>query len=135
MLTRDQLRVARLLDPLPESEEFAFAGGAALIAHGLVQRSTVDLDYFASKPQEVARLLPAAEGALVGAGYEIHRVQIATETDFARLDVPGGSFRARAAPPACSREGPRIQPGRGQADAEPHRPLLAGGAAGHRRRA
>lgn len=87
MLTRDQVRVARLLDPLPESGAFAFAGGAAVIAHGLVQRSTVDLDYFASKPHEVARLLPAAEGALVSSGYEVHRIQIATETDFARLDV------------------------------------------------
>lgn len=87
MLTRDQVRVARVLDPLPESQDFACAGGAALIAHGLVQRSTVDLDYFGRRLGDVAELLPAAEEALVGSGCEVRRERVATETGFARLEV------------------------------------------------
>ena len=79
--------MARLLEPLPESQDFAWAGGAAMIAHRLVQRSTVDVDYFGLRAPDVAQLLPAAEAVLIGSGYEVHREQVAIETGFARLEV------------------------------------------------
>lgn len=42
-----QLEVARCLFGLPEAEGFALAGGAALLAHGTIERPTRDIDAFA----------------------------------------------------------------------------------------
>lgn len=52
-LTALQERVAALVGALPESAGFVLAGGAALAAHGVLHRSTRDLDYFAG-PTETA---------------------------------------------------------------------------------
>ena len=49
---------------LPAADDFALAGGAALIVHGLVDRSTRDLDYFATASDAVAGVVPALEAAL-----------------------------------------------------------------------
>lgn len=87
MLTDDQRRVAQLLDSLPESRPFPFAGGAAMIAHGLVQRTTTDIDYFGREPREVNELLPAVEQCLLDAGYDVERQRAALTTGFVRLDV------------------------------------------------
>lgn len=40
MLNELQRRVAGLMSGLPAADDFALAGGAALIVHGLVDRST-----------------------------------------------------------------------------------------------
>jgi hypothetical protein len=45
-LTPLQVSAARLFFSLPESAGFAVAGGAALIARGLIQRPTRDVDLF-----------------------------------------------------------------------------------------
>ena len=61
---------------LPQAEDFALAGGAALIVHGAIDRSTRDLDFFGLLPDTVDLLAPAAERAPRRAGpYASLRVQ------------------------------------------------------------
>ena len=73
MLSDLQLRVARIIAGLTEAEDFALAGGAALIVHGDVERATRDLDFFGTSPDAVNRLVPAAELALREAGFQVDR--------------------------------------------------------------
>jgi hypothetical protein len=77
--------VARLLHGLPEAEDFALAGGAALIVHGDVDRRTRDLDFFTVEPDAVDGLLPAFEAAVREAGLALTVRQRAH--GFARLIV------------------------------------------------
>lgn len=79
MLTALQVEIAGLLSQLPEADTFVLAGGGALIARGLVDRSTRDLDYFATSPAAVERLLPALEERLRHHGLTVTR----------KRDVPG----------------------------------------------
>ena len=44
-----QIDIANLFFSLKESHGFLLAGGAALIAQGLIQRETDDLDFFADR--------------------------------------------------------------------------------------
>lgn len=48
MLSELQQRVARIVAGLADADDFVLAGGAALILHGMVERSTRDLDEFAT---------------------------------------------------------------------------------------
>ena len=48
-LTDFQIEVSKLFFSLPESDGFVVVGGAALIANGVVDRRTDDLDFFTSK--------------------------------------------------------------------------------------
>lgn len=89
MLSALQLEVARLLQGLPEAEDFVLAGGAALIMHGDVDRLTRDLDFFTVEPDAVDRLLPAFEAAVRDAGLELTEQQVAH--GFARLVVSDGT--------------------------------------------
>ena len=79
-----QREVAQLFFTLPESAGFAVAGGAAVIAHGLVERLTVDLDLFASKAD-----VPRAATALVDAcrmrGWRARIDPASLSSTFARL--------------------------------------------------
>lgn len=88
-------------------------GGGALIARGDVDRLTRDLDFFATQPDDVDRLLPGLEGALREAGLAVERRQAAP--GFARLlvtDDVGDQTEvdlgadARLLPPEPSRYGP-----------------------------
>jgi len=54
-VTPFQIAVARGFFSLPESETFLLAGGAALLATGLIARPTLDLDLFTSKPDRVEK--------------------------------------------------------------------------------
>jgi len=69
-----QRRIATIVAGLPEAEDFALAGGAALIVHGAIDRTTRDLDFFGLEPQAVDRLAPVAEGALRAEGLTVERV-------------------------------------------------------------
>ena len=89
MLSRLQERIARILADLPEAREFALAGGAALIAGGLVDRDTRDLDFFADRPAAVLEVLPVLEGALRQSGLQVDRQQ--AHGGFARLGVTDGT--------------------------------------------
>jgi hypothetical protein len=69
-----QEQVAEIVAGLEEAEDFALAGGAALIARGDVQRQTRDLDFFGLAGDAVDRLLPAAERALLDAPGVVTRL-------------------------------------------------------------
>jgi len=69
-----QLRVARIIAGLIEADDFALAGGAALIVRGEITRATRDLDFFGTSPDAVDRLVPAAELALQEAGLQVDRL-------------------------------------------------------------
>jgi hypothetical protein len=53
---------------------FALAGGNALIAHGIVDRPTEDVDLFTDQDDGVATAAGAVEGALRGAGFGVERL-------------------------------------------------------------
>jgi hypothetical protein len=52
---------------------FALAGGNALIAHGIIDRPTDDVDLFSDQETGVAAAADAVEGALRAAGFEAER--------------------------------------------------------------
>jgi hypothetical protein len=52
---------------------FALAGGNALIAHGIIDRPTDDVDLFSDQETAVAAAADAVEGALRAAGFEAER--------------------------------------------------------------
>ena len=80
-----QQRIAECLTRLDEAESFVLAGGAALIAHGLVDRPTRDLDFFSTEPANVDLLLPVLEEALRNESLIVTREQVAS--GFARLII------------------------------------------------
>jgi hypothetical protein len=86
-----QQQVAELVASLEEAEDFALAGGAALIVRGEVQRQTRDLDFFGLTAAAVDRLVPAVERALRNAGLAVHHVQ--RNPGFARLVVESEGSR------------------------------------------
>jgi hypothetical protein len=52
---------------------FALAGGNALIAHGIIDRPTDDVDLFSDQETAVSAAADAVEGALRAAGFEAER--------------------------------------------------------------
>jgi hypothetical protein len=52
---------------------FALGGGNALIAHGIVDRTTEDVDLFTNQDDGVAAAAGAVEDALRGAGFGVQR--------------------------------------------------------------
>ena len=80
-----QQRIVECLIRLDEAESFVLAGGAALIAHGIVDRPTRDLDFFSTEPANVDLLLPALEKALRNGALAVTREQVAP--GFARLII------------------------------------------------
>ena len=52
---------------------FALAGGNALIAHGVIDRATDDVDLFSDQESGVAAAAQAVEGALREAGFQAER--------------------------------------------------------------
>jgi hypothetical protein len=58
---------------------FALAGGNALIAHGIVDRPTEDVDLFTDHDDGVATAAGAVEHALRAAGYAVERLDQAGE--------------------------------------------------------
>lgn len=90
-LTPLQERVAALVAGLPEADGFILAGGAALAAHGLLDRATRDLDFF-GRPEQQAQvhLLAAAfERACREHGLVVRRERDAEA--FMRLTVEDGT--------------------------------------------
>jgi hypothetical protein len=60
VITSFQKQVSQAFFELPESAGFVVVGGAALIASGLVDRETTDVDLFTSKPPSTPMRLVAA---------------------------------------------------------------------------
>ena len=71
---------------------FALAGAGALIAHGLVDRPTQDLDLFSPLPGGAGQVTAALQQALHEAGFEVtvDSTHTVTGGDFARLEVTRG---------------------------------------------
>lgn len=85
MLTQLQLQIASIVENLPEADQFALAGGAALIARGDVDRLTRDLDFFGPSAIQVDQVVPIVEKALKDTGLWVRRVR--EGTGFYRLEV------------------------------------------------
>jgi hypothetical protein len=66
-----QRGVAGIVFQLAESEGFVLAGGGALIAHDVVDRTTKDLDCFGSSRIAVDRLWPAIVEAVRAARFDV----------------------------------------------------------------
>jgi hypothetical protein len=91
VLTPFQERIATIIAGLDEAEDFALAGGGALIVRGEVDRGTRDLDFFGLTIESVDRLAPAVERALTRAGMEI--VTLQSNRGFVRLVASQGDER------------------------------------------
>lgn len=89
VLSELQLRVAAIVNKLPEAEDFVLAGGGALVARGDVDRTTRDLDYFAQSADQVPRLHAALERALTAAGLAVTTVR--ASGGFVRMVVVEGA--------------------------------------------
>ena len=70
---------------LAEAEGFALAGGGALIAHEVVDRTTRDLDCFGPSRVAVDRLWPAIRDRLLSEGLEVDVNQ--SDHGFAKMSV------------------------------------------------
>ena len=67
-----QERIARIALALPQARTLALAGGGAMIAHGLVDRATRDIDLFTEvDADEALAVAVALREALVTDGFEI----------------------------------------------------------------
>lgn len=112
VLTDLQRRIRRIISDLPEFGAFALAGGGALIASGIVQRPTKDLDFFAPHPNDVTELYKAARAALEADGLKVTVWRV--EATFARLQIESGTDSTaidlatdyRLLPPQATAEGP-----------------------------
>ncbi|MEZ5236142.1 MAG: nucleotidyl transferase AbiEii/AbiGii toxin family protein [Acidimicrobiales bacterium] len=89
-LTDEQREIAALLFSLPQAGGYVLAGGAALVALRLVERTTRDLDAFLAAragrdPGSVEPLMEAAAVALVRAGWDL--VVVRRHATFCRFVV------------------------------------------------
>lgn len=93
-LTAFQGEVAEIFFALPQSEGFAVAGGAGLLACDLIVRPTQDLDLFASAPvSSVAQARDAFLAVLVDRGLA---VQVVRDADtFVRMVARRGRYTRR----------------------------------------
>lgn len=87
-----QADVARIALEAAAEHGFALAGGNALVAHGVVERQTEDVDLFSPEPGGPGAVAYAVRDALIQAGYqtELTRPPEAHGGEFARLDVTRG---------------------------------------------
>jgi hypothetical protein len=86
-VTEFQAEVARMFFALPEAESFLLAGGLALLAQGMSDRPTQDMDAFTSRPGDVQRARVAFEGGAKARGWVVE-VRQSTAT-FVRMNVHG----------------------------------------------
>lgn len=110
MLSDFQEAVRGIVAQLPEAEGFALAGGAALIVGGVVDRVTMDLDYFTPYPNPVDRMADAARSALEDAGLEVSTIRagdtytqlvVSSGSDSTNIDL-ASDYRLMAAVPTDS---------------------------------
>ncbi|MGH3765908.1 MAG: nucleotidyl transferase AbiEii/AbiGii toxin family protein [Pseudonocardiaceae bacterium] len=65
-------KVLQIAAALPESRTVALAGGGAMLAHGIVNRVTKDVDLFTDRDaQEAVRIATALRAALLAANFRI----------------------------------------------------------------
>jgi len=66
-----QADVARIALDAAGGHGFALAGGNALVAHGIVQRPTKDVDLFSNEAGGPGAVTAAVQAALEAAGYQV----------------------------------------------------------------
>ncbi|HVL99319.1 MAG TPA: nucleotidyl transferase AbiEii/AbiGii toxin family protein, partial [Egibacteraceae bacterium] len=108
--------MAALVAGLAESERFVLAGGAAMAAHGVLERTTRELDYFAGPDDAAAvrRWAEAFERAALRQGLVVQQER--SEPSFVRLSVSDGREQSevdlamdyRALEPVDTRYGPAL---------------------------
>jgi hypothetical protein len=86
-VTAFQAEVARTFFALTEAESFLLAGGLALLAQGMSDRPTQDMDAFTSRTGDVQRARAAFEEEARARGWVVE-VRQSTET-FVRMHVHG----------------------------------------------
>lgn len=92
MLSEFQREIIAIVVESTSHEQFALAGGAALIAKGLVDRRTQDVDFFAREPEAVGRVVGSVEDALQSVGMTTTRV--IDTSSFVRIEVIRGQERS-----------------------------------------
>jgi hypothetical protein len=87
-----QADVARIALKVAAEHGFALAGGNALVAHGVLQRPTEDVDLFSPEPGGAGAVADLVTAALEQAGYRVAvlRPPEANQGEFARLGVTSG---------------------------------------------
>lgn len=87
-----QADVARVALEAARSHGFALAGGNALVAHGIVERDTHDVDLFSDQAGSPGAVTGAVQAALEAAGYEVQvtRPPELNSGEFAQLVVRRG---------------------------------------------
>lgn len=87
-----QEEVARIALAAAAEHGFALAGGNALVAHGLLERETKDVDLFSPEPGGPGAVAEAVGEMLVEAGFgvEVLAPPEAHRGEFARLEVRRG---------------------------------------------
>ncbi|MFI5839642.1 nucleotidyl transferase AbiEii/AbiGii toxin family protein [Catenuloplanes sp. NPDC051500] len=66
-----RVELARRALEVADSHGFALGGGQALVAHGLVQRPTEDVDLFTDREGGVRDALPVVRDALSACGFDV----------------------------------------------------------------
>ena len=85
---------------------FALGGGNALIAHGIIERATQDVDVFSDEQGGVEAAADAVEAALRDAGFGTERrdkaaVSAASSTGWAKVWPSGSSSRPAGSRCSC----------------------------------
>jgi Nucleotidyl transferase AbiEii toxin, Type IV TA system len=86
-----QVEASRLFFTLPDSHGFAVAGGAALIARGLIARPTKDIDLFLLETgtATIGSAADAFENAMTNRGWS--HTRLIDQRDFVRLSISDGN--------------------------------------------
>lgn len=87
-----QAEVARVALAAAADRGFALAGGNALVAHGLVERVTQDVDLFSPEPGAPGAVVQPVRRALESAGYRVEVTRRPQDSggEFAQLTVSSG---------------------------------------------
>ena len=87
-LSRLQQRIVTIVTDLAGTDDFGLAGGAALLAWDIGERSTRDLDFFATSADAVDALRPRLEQRLRAEGLNVQVVR--ASEGFVRFEVGDG---------------------------------------------
>jgi predicted nucleotidyltransferase component of viral defense system len=85
VLTALQERLAEIFFSIDAAAGFVLAGGAALIATGVVDRATEDLDFFVEEARQVRDAASSFQDALEQAGLSV--VVVRSTPSFVRMEV------------------------------------------------
>lgn len=85
MLSPLQRELVEIVAEVDLDGRFAFAGAGALMVLGVIDRPSYDVDFFATRPDEVDEMHPRLVTAMVGHGLEVRELR--SSPGFSRLEV------------------------------------------------